>query len=419
MMRRIIFSNLLHRPLSTLLSVILLAFGTAIISLLLVLNHAFQQKMDRDLQDIDLVIGAKGSPLQLVLSAVYHLDAPTGNIPMSEVKKLQANKQIKKITPLAYGDNYQGYRILGTDHSYIEKYRATLRDGSLFEKDFEVVVGADIARLKNLKTGDTFVGTHGSDARAHAHEEHPYKVVGVLRPSGTVLDQLVLCTTHTVWAIHHHPEEDHQEEHDHDHEDSHHDHDHEHDHDHQAADTQEPQELTALLVQLRNPMALLTLPRTINENSTLQAAVPSLEINRLANLTGIGTSLLQGIAWGIILISALSIFITIFGRIRDRQYEMAVIRLMGGSRIQLAFMTLTEAWLIAGIGYLAGLVLSRAGLYILQSQVGSGQTWPISYNFAPPEYYLFPAVLLLSTLSALIPAIQAFRINISKTLSNE
>jgi len=394
MILRIVRANLFHQPLTTLLSVVLLALGTGIISLLLVMQDAFSKKMDRDLKNIDIVVGAKGSPLQLVLSAVYHMDAPTGNISAEEANKISKNRMIASATPLAYGDTYKGYRILGTDESYLEKYEAQFQDGRAFEQNFEAVLGATVAARSGLKIGDSFVGTHGSSADAHEHDEHPYTVVGILSPSGSVVDQLVLTNVSTVWAVHHHDEDDSQKE-----------------------DT--PGEITALLIELKSPMALMTLPRSINESSSLQAAVPSLEINRLMGLLGIGTATLQGIAMGIILVSALSIFIALYNRMKERQYEMALMRLMGCSRGKLAWMVWAEAAIISLTGYLFGWILSRVGILLLQSFLGETQSWPISLNFVAAEAWMLPAVMIIGTMAAIIPALHAFRLDISKTLAHD
>lgn len=402
MIGKILRGNLTFRPLTTILSVSLLAFGVAIISLLLLLQGAFQQKIDKDLKDIDLVVGAKGNPLQLVLSAVYHMDAPTGNIPMKEVEKLQKERMIAEMIPLAYGDNFKGYRILGTEPSLIEKYEARFKEGKMFEKDFEVVVGTHVARLQQLKVGSTFIGTHGSDANAHDHDNHPYMVTGILQPTGTVLDHLVISNIHTVWAVHHTEE-----------------HYHEHQHDDTLTDEQDIEAITALLIKLKNPMALMTLPRKINETTTLQAAVPSLEINRLSGLLGIGITTMQAIALAIMIISGFSVFISLYNSMHDRKYEMALMRLMGCSRNKLALLILAEAWIITLTGFITGWLLSRLGLWLILRYVDTSQTWPVDYGFSTSDIKIIPVIILIGTISAIIPAIQAFRLNITKTLTHE
>lgn len=394
MIRKIIFGGLTFHPLSTLLNIILLAFGTTIISLILVLNYSYNKKVEKDLKDIDLVVGAKGSPLQLVLSSVYHMDQPTGNIPVSEVEKLRKNPQIKSITPLAFGDNYRGHRILGTDEHYYKRYDASLKEGKWFQNNMEVVVGQEASHHTNLKIGDTFYGQHGHSSDAKTHIEHAYKVVGILEKSNTVLDHLIICNVESVWQIHQEQENT-------------------------KSEVDHAKEVTSVLIELNQPTALLTLPRKINSETSMQAAIPALEINRLSHLTGLGTTLLEGIAWSIIFLSALSIFITVNRRVQDRKYELAIMRLMGATRYKLLLIILLETWLTTTIGYLAGMGVSRLGIWILQNKVIEQATLTIGYKFTPTEKYLFPILLIISTISVVLPLIRVFRLNISKILADE
>jgi putative ABC transport system permease protein len=397
MIRKIILGGLVHQPLSTFLNVILLAFGTSIISLILVLNYSYNKKIAKDLNDIDIVVGAKGSPLQLVLSAVYQLDEPTGNISMEEVNQLKKDKNIKSIIPLAYGDNFKGYRILGTEYSYLNKYHATLNNGRLFQKSYEVVLGYDVAKRSQLNVGETFLGNHGSNSVSQSHANHPYEIVGILNKTESVLDYLILSDVYTTWNIHHYDSKELAKN--------------------QSQDS--VQELTALLVELKNPMALISLPKKINTETNMQAALPAVEINRLSHLTGLGTTLLEGIAWSIIFLSALSVFITVYKRVQDRKYELAVMRLMGATRNKLLMIILFETWLTTTIGYLAGMGVSRLGIWILQNKIIEQTTLTIAYKFTPTEKFLFPILLIISTISVIIPLIYVFRLNISKILASE
>lgn len=397
MIRKIILGGLVHQPLSTFLNVILLAFGTSIISLILVLNYSYNKKIAKDLNDIDIVVGAKGSPLQLVLSAVYQLDEPTGNISMEEVNQLKKDKNIKSIIPLAYGDNFKGYRILGTEYSYLNKYHATLNNGRLFQKSYEVVLGYDVAKRSQLNVGETFLGNHGSNSVSQSHANHPYEIVGILNKTESVLDYLILSDVYTTWNIHHYDSKELAKN--------------------QSQDS--VQELTALLVELKNPMALISLPKKINTETNMQAALPAVEINRLSHLTGLGTTLLEGIAWSIIFLSALSVFITVYKRVQDRKYELAVMRLMGATRNKLLMIILFETWLTTTIGYLAGMGMSRLGIWILQNKIIEQTTLTIAYKFTPTEKFLFPILLIISTISVIIPLIYVFRLNISKILASE
>ena len=183
---------LMDKPLSTGLNILLLALGLSIITVLFLIEEQFENKMNKDASGIDLVIGAKGSPLQLVLSSVYHIDFPTGNIPLDEAKSVSRNRLIKKAIPMGLGDNFGGFRIVGSTHDYLELYDVSFNSGNAWNKPFEVVLGSRVAKEKGLKVGDTFVGSHGIASASHEHDEQAYLVVGVLAPSFNVIDQLIL-----------------------------------------------------------------------------------------------------------------------------------------------------------------------------------------------------------------------------------
>ena len=205
--QRLSWRNILERPLSTFMSLLLLTLGVSIISLLLILNTQLDQTFKKNIKGIDMVVGAKGSPLQLILASVYHIDNPTGNIPLHEAEELAAHPLIKEAIKMAYGDNYVGYRILGTEKNYIDHYGGKLAIGNFFTKKYEVVLGAKTAKILDLKVGDEFFGNHGSSENGEQHTDNAYKVVGILEPSETVLDNLILTQIESVWGIHDHEEE--------------------------------------------------------------------------------------------------------------------------------------------------------------------------------------------------------------------
>ena len=199
------WKNLAAKPLSTALSLILLMLGVSIISLLLLLDKQLQNTFDKNVRGIDMVVGAKGSPLQVILASVYHIDSPTGNIPLEEAEMLIKNPLVEKAIPLAYGDNYGGYRILGTDTSYVNHYGGELAEGELWEKDFEVTFGSLIAKRLGLTVGSTFFSSHGvSGNMGDVHEDNTYVVKGIFKPSGTVLDQLLISNFSSFLRSHDH-----------------------------------------------------------------------------------------------------------------------------------------------------------------------------------------------------------------------
>ena len=394
--------NIISKPLSSLLSLALLVFGIGIISLLLQLNSLIKTQMDNNLKGIDMVVGAKGSPLQLILSAVYHIDSPTGNISIEDAKKIKNNRMVGSSIDLLYGDNYKGYRIVGTDDEFLDLYDAKIKDGRKWQDPFEVVVGSKIHSKFDLKLDDELMSSHGLRETGEAHADQLFKIVGLLEPSNSVIDQLIVTSPESIWDLH--AEHDHSED----------EHDDEHDHEHDDED------ITAMLIKFQNPMNIIQFPRQINEETNLQAAVPSYEISRLFKLFGFGIETLTYLAYLIIIVSAFSLFINLFNSMRDRKYEMALIRTLGSSRRQLSFMIIFESLILTTVGFLLGLLVSRLGVMFVSSLMEESLNYNLnSFGILNEELWLLILSIFIGLISSIIPALQVYNLNISEVLGDE
>lgn len=416
------------RPLATGLNVILLAFGLAIITVLLLVQHQFEQKMTRDAAGIDLVVGAKGSPLQLILSSVYHIDFPTGNIKVEEAQRISRSRLVKQVIPLAMGDNVQGLRILGTNHDYLDLYAVKFAAGKAWEKPFEVTLGAESAQILGLKLGDTFSGSHGISVGSHDHDQQAFRVTGILAPSGKVVDRLVLTSIESVWYTHDEVggtepdtitegeevsiavEEVTQEEginplll--------------------QVAARGFPisdleREVTTLLIQYRNPMAAIQLPRMINSGTSMQAASPAFEMSRLFELLGVGISLLNGLALALVVIAGLSIFIALYNSLKERKYDLAILRTLGASRGQLVALVFLEGISLTILGAIFGIAFGHGFLALIvefasQEVVSLVDPW----IFLAEEGLIFGYSFAVGFIASLIPAWSAYQTSIAKQLT--
>lgn len=429
MIGKLAWKNIWFKPLNTILSILLLTASVAIITVLILVEKQFEEKYQSNLDGVDLVLGAQGSPLQLVLSSVYQVDDPTGNISYDSVKVWMQHPYVKKAIPLAYGDNYVGFKIVGTTPDYLEKYQAKIVEGKVFEHNFEVVVGADVAEKLNLKLGDTFKGTHGSAAEGEVHDHGEYIVVGIASKTGKVIDNIILSNIPTVWQMHH--EEGHEEiaenpahgEPGHVHEDEEHVHAAECNHDSHETDMtiEEPNmEITSVLIEFKNKMGVFMWPNIIAQNTKMQAALPTYQMNRLFDMFGVGLNALKYLAFGIMLISGISIFIALFNTLKERKAEFALLRVNGAKKHQLLLVVLLESILLCIVGYFFGTVLGRVGIVLLSKASESD----FKLGFDPMEIIwekeglLFGLTLLVGLIAAGIPAIKAYTLNISKTLAN-
>jgi len=409
-----------HRKLANSLHLILLTLGVAIITALLLISSEIGGRLERDAEGIDMVIGAKGSPLQLILSTVYHLDIPTGNIPLDEASRWAKNPMVAQAIPLSLGDNTKGFRIVGTTTDLVQHYQGRLRGGRLWQRPMEAVIGSEVARA-GLKLDQPFVGVHGLSAGGHAHADHPYQVVGVLEPTGTVLDRLILTSLDSVWEIHaqhHHDADDHDE-------DAAEDHAADHGAEGEpampgdAGAAYDPsREITALLIQYRSPLAAISLPRMVNSQSKLQAAVPAFETARLLQLLGLGFDTLRALAGVLIVTAALSAFIALYNAMETRQYDLAVLRCLGASRGRVVAILWIQAIALSTAGTLLGLLLAHAAVEAIGRLANTARGVDLSgLVVLPAELPILLLPLLVGSVAALIPAWRAYRSDIAATLS--
>ncbi len=399
-MRTIAFAwrFLWSRPLVAGLNVLLLGLGLASLSFVLLASHQIDQAFERDLAGIDVVVGAKGSPMQLILSGVFHIDAPTGNVPLAAVKQLEQHPQVAQLIPLSLGDSLQGFRIVGTTPDYLTHYKVAFAQGRLWSAPMQAVLGAQVAAQTGLKVGDRFAGSHGLASGGASHGQTPYVVSGVLAASGSVLDRLVLTALDSVWQVH---EDD------------------------TALDAddrkvlQDEREVTLALIRYRTPLAAVTFPRFVNSTTDMQAAAPALEITRLLNMIGVGTDVLRALAAVLLLTAGLSVFIALWSAVRERRADLALLRMLGAPPRKVAALLLCEAlWLAllaTVIGVLAGQELMAALAWFLQldkSVLIGGLSWPVELWSVP---VLATGVALLS---ALLPAYEAYRADVFELLQS-
>jgi putative ABC transport system permease protein len=389
------------RPLAAALNVLLLALGLASMCFLLLVQHQVQQSFERDLQGIDVVVGAKGSPLQLILAGVFHIDVPSGNIPLQAVKALAAHPQVKKLIPLSLGDSVGGYRIVGTTPDYITHYGATLANGALWQQPMQAVAGHDAAQALatlGLQSGKTFAGNHGMGATGHAHGETPYTLVGVLAACGCVLDRLVLTATESVWQVHEKAtalDDD----------------------DRKAL--AEAREVTLALITYASPMAAVSFPRFVNTTTEMQAAAPALEITRLFRMMGVGTDVLRGFAAVLLLIATVSLLIALWNALRERQADWAMLRMLGASPARVASVLVWQALILTLTASLLGLLLGHGLTGWVGQQLAADRSLPITgWLWLPQELWLLGGAVLLALTAALLPVWAAYRLDVLKILQS-
>lgn len=501
---KLAWKNLIHNRLRSLLSLVLFTTGVAIILTLVLTGEQLSENLKKNRAGVDMVVSAPGSKIQMILSSVYHIDNPTGNVDLDEVAFLFKNPTIDAY-PISLGDNYKGIRIVGTDKRYIKLYGGQISKGKLWDKELQAVLGSEVAKKHKLKVGDKITGSHGLVAgNQDSHDEHPYTIVGILKPTHSVIDKLILCHFASVWKVHEghdhshgghshdhgsHSHSDHNhaahnhESHDHQHGD-HSDHDHaEHNHNHEghthnahkhedgshdghnhsshekANEEETPKEkarrlakekakenarkklkdqglkaksheilkytkknksITAVLVNINGSQAINFLPRHLDTKEGVDYAMVEYETGRLYPLIEPGVAIVKWIAIFIVIISAFSIWISLFQSLKERKYELALLRVMGGTQFQLFLVVLLEGLLLSLLGFLAGFLIAHGITHYLG--IGMAMDYNIEmtgWYFSPKEWSVFSGAIALGFIAAIIPSVLATRINIPKTLANK
>lgn len=396
-----------RRTMVTLLTIVGVMLGSALICTVLTLHRETEEAFTAESSIFDLVVGAKGSPLQLVLSSIYHLDIPTGNIPYAQYESLKKDRRVKTAIPIGLGDNFSGFRIVGTIPEFFELTHLrskdepeeklfTVAEGSVFQNDFEAVLGAQVAQQTGLTIGDTFVGTHGlvSLPGSEEHGQFPYTVVGILDPSGTANDRAVFCSLASVWLVHDAEKQLHGKE-------------------------DEPRETTAVLLQLKIPGMRMFLQTEIQDKTGAMGAVPINEILRLSmQVMGPVKQALIFVAYLVVIVAALTVLCTLYQSAERRRRDMAVLRTLGAHPVEVFILMLLEAVLLTATGILAGWLLGHGGLHIggMYMQQATGLTIN-AWSTGADEWIALGWVALAGTFAGLIPAGLLYRVSPVKDLS--
>lgn len=396
-----------EKPLATLLNIVLLGLGVGtIISLSLTLSQA-EKSMDRDATGIDLVIGAKGSPLQIILSTVFHIDIPTGNISVAEAERVTANPAVKRAIPLALGDSFKTFRIVGTSPAYVELYGASLQSGRIWNSPLEAVLGAEVARITGLIPSAAFASAHGlTDGGNHA--DHPYKVVGVLKSTGSVIDRVILTSVESVWMVHEHTEKPDADQKINTRNNRGH------------ADQENNMAVTAYLVQYATPLAAASFPRMVNANSGLQAASPAMETARLFNLLGFGVTALKGFAIIMMVCAALGIFVGLMNALDERRTDLALLRVMGASRATVFLTIVSQGFALGVAGVILGVFIGHAGVEWIGDSLDKTHRIALTgFTVIAEEFWIAAGALGLAVLAGVFPAWRAYRNAMPELLSRD
>lgn len=413
---RLAWHSLLSRKGSVVLTCLAISVS---IFVLLGIEHIRQQakfSFGNTVSGVDLIVGARTGDINLLLYSVFRLGNATNNISWDSYQEIAAKPKVSWTIPIALGDSHKGYRVMGTTTDYFKHFRYGQRQalsftqGKPFSSVFDVILGADVARKLNYHLGDPLVLAHGMASTSFSlHTDKPFRVVGILKPTGTPVDQTVHVSLHGIEAIHI---------------------------DWQngvkipgrsiAADSVEhydltPKTITAFMVGLTSKMATFRVQRAINNHQPepLLAILPGVTLTQLWQMMAIMENTLMLVSALVLLASLLGLSAMLLTSIRERQREIAIMRSLGASPSFLFLLIQTEALLIT----LASSVFALLGLFVcllfLRDFLSDHFSLSISaYVFDKNILPLLLIIIASAMVTSLIPAISASSTALQKRLNN-
>lgn len=364
--------SILSRRITALLTVVSIAVSVMLFAGVEKIREGAQTSFERTISGTDLIVGARSSPVNLLLYSVFHLGNATNNVTWETYDDIASRDEVAWTVPLSLGDSHRGYRVVGTTQAIFEHYRHG-RDGTLtfergrpFEDLFDAVLGADVAGDLGYAVGQDIVLAHGLGATSFAmHDDKPFRVSGILKRTGTPLDRSILVSLKGIEAIHvgwqgggRTPLASAMTA------------------DRVRGMDLQPREITAFLVGLKSKIGVLKLQRDVNTFSAepLSSVIPGVGLSQLWRSVGTAQQALSVVSLFVIGVGVVGILTSILTSLNERRREMSILRAVGARPVHIFALLVSEASLLALAGSLSGLAFLYAGLGvaapILQSQFG-------------------------------------------------
>ncbi len=396
--------SILSRGFSVALVVFSLSLSIALYFSVLGVQRSTRDHFTNALQGVDLVVAPRGNDVQIILYSFFNMSEPTGLMAWEAVERIAAYDGVQRAIPISLGDSVGSFRVLGTVPEIFASEASGdgfhFAVGQPFAELFDVVVGAEVAREMSLKIGDPIIVEHGMGGVTHdTHDEMPFHIVGILQPTATPFDRMVMVSLAAVDAIHtgwsggkNHISAEALE--------------------HDAHDG-EPDPVSAVLVRVEGRRNLFAIQRAINDDTAagLTAVLPGVALAKIWQFLGGAERGFRIIAWLVIGVSLIALMAMTLTSLEGRRRELAILRSVGASPAHLVSMLLLEALFIASLAAAIGLGLSVLGAYgaslYLSSRYGLADLSLAWLSWTDLNFIFY--VLLAAVVAAIWPSVQLYR----------
>lgn len=410
--------NLANRRVQTIITMLVVIVGVAVTQAIMMLSSGVQQGIVRASEPYGMIVGSKGSANQLVFNTIFLMDNPLANMDPAFYESLSEDERVDLAVPFALGDNYEGFRIVGTEPAFfglkgrpVDPAYFGLAEGRTFGQAFEAVIGADVAKETGLKPGDTFNGAHGVAAafEPDEHAAHPYTVVGVLSRVSAPSDRGIYVSMDSYWVSHEHLDE-HADEHEHAEAGA-------------TAETSGEEEhrgeggVTAALIKPKSYMGLMQLYQEINQGKDAQAVLPGQVLAKLFDMIGGGEEVLRNIGYVVLGMAGITVALALYGSTVERRRNVAILRAIGASRGAVMSIVLVESALVMAAGCVLGAAAGYGLTALLTEYIGSQVAIAMPIAFAWETLSFIGAVALTGVAAGLLPALAAYRVETARHLN--
>ncbi|EWS98478.1 peptide ABC transporter permease [Pseudoalteromonas sp. SCSIO_11900] len=408
---KLAYKSLLNRRASVLLTLLTIAISVMLLLSIERVRVDAKSSFSNTISGTDLIVGARTGDIQLLLSSVFRIGHTNNGVSWQSYQYITKQRGVKWSIPISLGDSHKGQAVLGTTLDYFKHYRfakkqpLAFEQGQAFSSINEVVIGSEVANKLAYKIGDEIVISHGmGNTSFHHHDDNPFKVVGILKPTGTPVDKTLHVPLAAIELIHG---------------GGHHDHDDHHDHSSHAL-IGHPKQITAFLMGFDSPLYTLQIRRNINQykQEPLLAIMPTVTLKELWEMLAIIEKILLLFSFVVVIISLLGMLTTLLANLNQRRRELAILRSVGARPWQLFSLISMESLLTTFLGCLVGCTLfyalmGRTAGY-LQSQAG------VSINISMLSDYeltLIGVIMAAGFIIGLIPATRAYFYSLSDGMS--